>query len=99
MATTSGREPATQPPKPSILGLIFGTLLIVLVAVLIGLVALAGYVYGTRVLYGVGASIPMAVNTALGRSVPDEQALPAETAMPAMSKRMSCACAFTPGMR
>ena len=31
--------------------------------------------------------------------LPTEQALPADTAIPAMSKRISCAAAATPGMR
>ena len=30
---------------------------------------------------------------------PDEQALPADTAIPARSNRMSCAAAETPGIR
>ena len=42
---------------------------------------------------------PIAASTWLGFRLPDEQALPAETAMPAMSKRISCAAADTPGMR
>jgi hypothetical protein len=38
-------------------------------------------------------------STWLVRSEPDEQALPAETAMPIPSKRISCAVADLPGMR
>jgi PAS domain S-box-containing protein len=37
-----------------------------LAAGVMGLVAVAGYAYGTSVLYGVGTFIPMAVNTAVG---------------------------------
>ena len=45
------------------------------------------------------ASIPIAASTWLGLRLPDEQALPADTAKPAMSKRISCAAAAIPGIR
>ena len=45
------------------------------------------------------SSQPIAFNTGLVLSVPDEQAAPADTEMPAMSKRISCTRAATPGMR
>ena len=41
---------------------------------------------------------PKAASVRLGFSEPDEQALPADTARPAASKRISCAAALTPGM-
>ena len=44
-------------------------------------------------------SQPIAARTWLGLTLPDEQALPAETAIPARSKAISCAAAGTPGMR
>ena len=44
-------------------------------------------------------SQPIAARTWLGLTLPEEQALPAETAMPARSKAMSCAAEGTPGMR
>jgi hypothetical protein len=47
-----------------------------------------------------GASVhPIAVSTWLTFIVPEEQALPADTAMPARSNWMSCASEETPGMR
>src|SRR5690242_10053702 len=42
---------------------------------------------------------PIAASTWLGFMLPDEQAEPAETEMPARSKRISCAAAAVPGMR
>ena len=41
----------------------------------------------------------LAAITALAFSVPDEQALPADTANPARSKRTSCAADCIPGIR
>ena len=43
------------------------------------------------------SSQPIAASTWLGFMLPDEQALPAETAMPAMSNRISCAAAGDAG--
>ena len=45
------------------------------------------------------SSMPIAARTWLGFRLPDEQALPADTAMPAMSSRINCAAELTPGIR
>jgi two-component system cell cycle sensor histidine kinase/response regulator CckA len=82
LAGAGGGRPNRMAPNTALNFLLLGTALLfldqrtrqgwrpaeglALVAGGFGLFAVAGYVYGSSVLYGVGAFIPMAVNTAVG---------------------------------